>query len=46
VVAYARKNKGKIDKSEEEKVIETINELADRTYHTIIEVEKALGEVR
>ena len=44
--AYARKNKGKIDKSEEEKVIKTINELADRTYHTIIEVEKALGEVR
>ena len=46
VVAYARKNKGKIDKSEEEKVIKTINELADRTYHTIIEVEKALGEVK
>ena len=46
VVAYARKNKGKLGKSEKEKVIGTINEIPNRTYHTIVEVEKALGEVR
>ena len=46
VVAYATKNKRKLGKSEREKVIGTINEIANRTYHTIVEVEKALGEVR
>jgi hypothetical protein len=46
VVNYARKNKGKLDESEIEHVVGTINEIANRTYHTIVEVEKALGEVR
>jgi hypothetical protein len=44
VVAYARKNKEKIDEAEE--VLETINEIPTRTYHTMAEVEKALGEIR
>ena len=44
VVAYARKNKRKLDNPEE--VLETINEIPDRTYHTIVEVEKAVGKVR
>jgi hypothetical protein len=44
VVAYARKNKEKIDEAEQ--VLETINEIPTRTYHTMAEVEKALGEIR
>jgi uncharacterized protein DUF2795 len=44
VVAYARKNREKVDKAED--VLETINEIPNKTYHTIIEVEKALGEIR
>jgi len=46
VIVYAKKNKGKLDKAQEEKIIGTINELPNRTYHTIVEVEKALGEIR
>jgi hypothetical protein len=44
VVVYARKNKSKLDNPEE--VLRTINEIPNRTYHTIVEVEKASGEVR
>jgi uncharacterized protein DUF2795 len=44
VVAYARKNREKVDKAED--VLETINEIPNKAYHTIIEVEKALGEIR
>ena len=44
VVVYARKNKSRLDNPEE--VLGTINELPNRTYHTIVEVEKALGEIR
>jgi len=44
VVVYAKKNKEKVDEAEE--VIETINEIPTRTYHTMAEVEKALGGIR
>ena len=44
VVAYAKKNKRKLENPEE--VLGTINEIPDRTYRTIIEVEKAIGKVR
>jgi hypothetical protein len=44
VVAYARKNREKVDKAED--VLETINEIPNKTYHTIVEVEKALVEIR
>ena len=44
VVAYARKNKRKLENPEE--VLGTINEIPDRTYRTIVEVEKAIGKVR
>lgn len=44
VVIYVRENREKVDKAED--VIETINEIPNKTYHTIIEVEKALGEIR
>ncbi len=44
VIAYAKKNKGKLDKVEE--VLETINEIPNKTYHTMAEVEKAVGEIR
>lgn len=42
--AYAKKNKRKLDNPEE--VLEAINEIPNRTYHTIVEVEKAVGKVR
>jgi len=44
VVAYAKKNKDKVQSAQE--VIGTINEIPDRTYRTIIEVEKAIGKVK
>jgi Protein of unknown function (DUF2795) len=44
VVAYARKNKQKVDKPED--ILKTIDEMPTRTYHTMTEVEKALGEIR
>jgi hypothetical protein len=43
VIAYARKNKEKV---KAEDVLTTINEIPARTYHTMAEVEKALGEIR
>ena len=42
MVAYARKNKEKVD--EPEKVLETINEIPARTYHTMAEVIEATSE--
>jgi hypothetical protein len=44
IVDYAEKNKTKLDKPEE--VINTIRAIPDRTYHNMVEVEKALGEIR
>ena len=44
VVAYAKKNKEKVGSAQE--VIETINELPNRIYHTMAEIEKAVGEIR
>jgi hypothetical protein len=44
IVDYAEKNKTKPDKPEE--VINTIRAIPDRTYHNMVEVEKALGEIR
>jgi hypothetical protein len=38
-----RKNKEKV---KTEDVLKKINEIPTRTYHTIVEVEKALGEIR
>ena len=40
VIAYARKNKQKVNA---EAALKTINEIPARTYHTMAEVEKALG---
>jgi uncharacterized protein Yka (UPF0111/DUF47 family) len=44
VVAYAKKNKEKVESAQE--VIGTINEIANRKYHSIAEIEKAVGEIR
>lgn len=41
--ANARKNKEKVEAKD---VLKTINEIPTRTYHTMAEVEKALGEIR
>jgi hypothetical protein len=43
VIAYARKNRQKL---KAEDVLKAINEIPARTYHTMAEVEKALGEIR
>ena len=43
VVAYARKNKEKV---KAEDILKTFNEIPARTYRTMAEVEKALGEIR
>jgi len=43
VVAYAKRNKRKLENPEE--VLGTINEIPDRTYRTVVEVEKAIGKV-
>ena len=44
IVEYAEKNKRKVD--EPEAVINTIKEIPEKKYHSIAEVEKALGEIR
>ena len=43
VVAYAKKNKEEVESAQ---VIETINEIPNRIYHTMAEIEKAVGEIR
>jgi hypothetical protein len=44
VVTYAKKNKEKVESAQE--VIGTINEMPNRTYYTMTEIEKAVGEIR
>ena len=44
VIEHAEKNKTKLDQPEQ--VIDTLKEIADRTYHNMAEVEKALGNIR
>jgi hypothetical protein len=47
IVDYAEKNKKKIITDEaKEEVINTIKEIPDKKYHSMVEVEKALGEIR
>ena len=44
VIEHAEKNKTKLEQPEQ--VIDTLKEIADRTYHNMAEVEKALGNIR
>ena len=44
MVASARKNKRNLDNPE--KVLETIDEIPNRAYYTIVAVEKAIGKLR
>jgi hypothetical protein len=44
ILDYAEKNKGKVDNSTD--ILNTMKELSDRTYHSMVEVEKALAEIR
>jgi hypothetical protein len=44
IVNYAEKNKQKVDEAEE--VLDTVKEIPDKKYHNMVEVEKALGEIR
>ncbi len=44
VVAYAKKNKEKVESAQE--VIATINEIPNRKYYTMAEIERAVGEIR
>jgi hypothetical protein len=44
VIDYAEKNKKKVDEPEE--AISIIREIPDRTYHNMVDIEKALGEIR
>ena len=44
VIEHAVKNKTKLEQPEQ--VIDTLKEMADRTYHNMVEVEKALGNIR
>jgi len=44
VVAYAKKNKEEVESAQQ--VIATINEIPNRKYYTMAEIEKAVGEIR
>jgi Protein of unknown function (DUF2795) len=44
ITTYAEKNKTKLD--EPEQVINTLKEIPDKTYHNMLEVEKALGDIK
>jgi Protein of unknown function (DUF2795) len=44
ILDYAEKNKGKVDNSAD--ILNTMEELSDTTYHSMVEVEKALAEIR
>jgi hypothetical protein len=44
VIDYAEKNKSKVEEPEE--IINTLREIPDKTYHNMVDVEKALGEIR
>ena len=44
IVNYAEKNKQKIDAAKE--VLDIIREIPDKSYHNMVEVEKALGAIR
>jgi uncharacterized protein DUF2795 len=44
VIDYAEKNKNKVE--EPEKIISTLREIPDRTYYNMVDVEKALGQIR
>jgi hypothetical protein len=41
---YAKQNKAKVDNAAD--ILNTMEELSDRTYHSMVEVEKALAEIR
>jgi hypothetical protein len=44
IIDYAERNEGKVDNAAD--ILDTMEELSDRTYHSIVEVEKALAEIR
>ena len=44
LVDYTKENKVKVESSDE--ILEVINELPDRKYHNMADIEKALGEIR
>ena len=44
VIEHAEKNKTKLEQPKQ--LIDTLKEIADRTYHNMAEVEKALGNIR
>ncbi|HZA06873.1 MAG TPA: DUF2795 domain-containing protein, partial [Nitrososphaeraceae archaeon] len=44
VIDYAEKNKMKVDEPED--IINTLREIPNKTYHNMVDVEKALGEIR
>ncbi|HEY7572428.1 MAG TPA: DUF2795 domain-containing protein [Nitrososphaeraceae archaeon] len=44
VIEHAERNKTKLHLSEN--VIGTLNEIPDRTYHNMADVEKAIGNIR
>jgi hypothetical protein len=44
IIDYAEKNKMKVDEPED--IINTLREIPDKTYHNMVDVEKALGEIR
>ena len=44
VIDYAEKNKMKVDEPED--IINTLREIPDKTYHNMVDIEKALGEIR
>jgi hypothetical protein len=44
LVDYAKENKSKVKSSDE--IIGVIKELPDRKYHNMVDIEKALGEIR
>ena len=44
IVNYAEKNKQKLDEAKE--VLDIIKQIPDKRYHTMVEVEQALGAIR
>lgn len=44
LVDYAKENKSKVKRSDQ--IIKIIKELPDRKYHNMVDIEKALGEIR
>lgn len=44
IVNYAEKNKQKV--TEVKEILDTLKEIPDKKYHNMIEIEKALGQIR